>query len=130
MMLTNLKQFMFSLKMKRKKRERNNTLLHGSNDICVELNRILWRKRHRIFSLVSFVSGCLILLFFAVSVFSPPPAANLLFLPPHSLVRTTSHFSPFMRFSFLTLRNKIILFFMCFFIYVFVLCFSSLFFLV
>ncbi|XP_012480518.1 O-fucosyltransferase 6 [Gossypium raimondii] len=87
MMLTNLKQLMFSLKMKRKKRERNNILLHGSNDICVELNRILWRKRHRIFSLVSFVSGCLILLLFAVSVFSPPPAANLLFLPPHSLVR-------------------------------------------
>ncbi|KAK9007472.1 hypothetical protein V6N11_074394 [Hibiscus sabdariffa] len=73
--------------MKRKRRERNNNniLLHGSNDFCIGLNRILWRKRHRMFS---FASGCLILLFFAVSVFSPPPAANNHFLPLHSLMRT------------------------------------------
>ncbi|KAK8699929.1 hypothetical protein V6N13_018337 [Hibiscus sabdariffa] len=70
--------------MKRKRRERNNNniLLHGSNDFRIGLNRILWRKRHRMFS---FASGCLILLFFAVSVFSPPPAANNHFLPLHSL---------------------------------------------
>ncbi|GMJ12661.1 hypothetical protein like AT1G76270 [Hibiscus trionum] len=73
--------------MKRKRRERNhnNILLHGSNDFCIGLNRVLWRKRHRIFS---FVSGCLILLFFAVSVFCPPPTANNHFLPLHSLMRT------------------------------------------
>ncbi|GMJ12660.1 hypothetical protein like AT1G76270 [Hibiscus trionum] len=87
MMLTNLKELIFSLKMKRKRRERNhnNILLHGSNDFCIGLNRVLWRKRHRIFS---FVSGCLILLFFAVSVFCPPPTANNHFLPLHSLMRT------------------------------------------
>ncbi|KAK8606170.1 hypothetical protein V6N13_102925 [Hibiscus sabdariffa] len=76
--------------MKRKRRERNNNiLLHGSNDFCIGLNQILWRKRHRIFS---FASGCLVLLFFAVSVFSPPPTANNPFLPLHSLVRKESNF--------------------------------------
>ncbi|GMI74426.1 hypothetical protein like AT1G76270 [Hibiscus trionum] len=89
MMLTNLKQLVFSLKMKRKRRERNNILLHGSNDFCIGLNRILWRKRHRIFS---FASCCIVLLFFAVSVFSPPPTANNPFLPLHSLVRKQSNF--------------------------------------
>ncbi|KAK8518663.1 hypothetical protein V6N12_011909 [Hibiscus sabdariffa] len=76
--------------MKRKRRERNNNilLLHGSNDFCIGLNQILWRKRHRIFS---FASGCLLLLFFAVSVFSPPPTANNPFLPLHSLVRKESN---------------------------------------
>ncbi|XWS55165.1 hypothetical protein CRYUN_Cryun10bG0151600 [Craigia yunnanensis] len=83
-MLKNLKQFIFSLKMRRKKRERNNLLLHGSNDFCIGLNLILWRKRHRVFSFISALSGCLLLLLFAFSVFSPPPTATNYFLVHHS----------------------------------------------
>ncbi|XP_022762957.1 uncharacterized protein At1g04910 [Durio zibethinus] len=86
MMLKNLKQLIFSLKMRRKKRERNDIHLHGSNNFCIRLNLILWRKRHRIFSFISAVSGCLLLLLFALSVFSPPPIATNHFLSHHSSV--------------------------------------------
>ncbi|XVF45662.1 hypothetical protein PTKIN_Ptkin02bG0225100 [Pterospermum kingtungense] len=84
MMLNNLKNLMFSVKIRRKKRERNNILVHGSDDFCIGLNLILRRKRHRFFSFVSAVSGCLLLLHFAFSVFSPPPTATNHFLPRHS----------------------------------------------
>ncbi|XWS62576.1 hypothetical protein CRYUN_Cryun06bG0022900 [Craigia yunnanensis] len=85
-MLKDLKQLIFSLKMKRKKRERNNILLHGSNDFCIGLNLILCRKRHRVFSFISAFSGCLLLLLFAFSIFSPPPTDTNHFLPHHSSV--------------------------------------------
>ncbi|XVF68041.1 hypothetical protein PTKIN_Ptkin10aG0171200 [Pterospermum kingtungense] len=88
-MLKNLKQFIFSLKMRRKKRERNNNnlLLHGSNDLFVGLNAILWRKRHRVFSFISALSGCLLFVVFAFSVLSPPPTAtDHFFLAHHSSV--------------------------------------------
>ncbi|XVF00780.1 hypothetical protein REPUB_Repub04eG0030900 [Reevesia pubescens] len=86
MMLKNVKQLIFSLKMKRKKRQPNDILIHGSNDFCIGLNLILWRKRHRVFSFISAVSGCLLLLLFALSVFSPPPTSPNCFLLQHSSV--------------------------------------------
>ncbi|XVE67288.1 hypothetical protein DITRI_Ditri08aG0148700 [Diplodiscus trichospermus] len=72
--------------MRRKKRERSNNIHHlrGSNDFCIALNLIPWRKRHRVFSSFSALSGCLLLFLFAVSVFSPPPAASNHFLSRHS----------------------------------------------
>ncbi|GMI88001.1 hypothetical protein like AT1G20550 [Hibiscus trionum] len=77
--------------MKKKKRERNNVLLQGPNDLFIGLNVILCRKRrHRVFSFVSAVSGCLLLLLFAFSVLTPPPTATDHFLPHHfSAVRKT-----------------------------------------
>ncbi|XVE93985.1 hypothetical protein REPUB_Repub01dG0241400 [Reevesia pubescens] len=91
MMLKNLKQLIFSLKMRRKKRGRNNNnknniRLHGANDFCIGIKLIFWRKRHRVFSFISVVSGCLLLLLFGFSVFSPPPTATNLFLTHHSSV--------------------------------------------
>ncbi|OMO92031.1 GDP-fucose protein O-fucosyltransferase [Corchorus olitorius] len=73
--------------MRRKKRERNNILLHGSNDFANALGLILCRKRHRLFSFISAVSGCLLLLLFSFSVFSSPPAATNHFLPHHFTVK-------------------------------------------
>ncbi|MBA0642677.1 hypothetical protein Goklo_027026 [Gossypium klotzschianum] len=78
--------------MKKKKRERNNNniLLQASNELFIGLNVILWRKRHRLFSLISAVSGCLLLLLFAFSVFTPPPTATDHFLSHHpSAVKKT-----------------------------------------
>ncbi|XVE48748.1 hypothetical protein DITRI_Ditri01bG0027000 [Diplodiscus trichospermus] len=72
--------------MRRKKRERNNILLHGSNDFFIGLNLILRRKRHRVFSFISAFSGCLLLLLFAFSVFSPPPTVTDHLLPQHNSV--------------------------------------------
>ncbi|XP_021285713.1 uncharacterized protein At1g04910 [Herrania umbratica] len=84
MKLKNLKQLIFSLKMRRKKRERNNILLHGSSYFSTGLNLIIWRKRHGLFSFISAVFGCLLLLLFAFSVFSSPPTATDHFLPHYS----------------------------------------------
>ncbi|WRX15038.1 GDP-fucose protein O-fucosyltransferase - like 8 [Theobroma cacao] len=84
MKLKNLKQLIFSLKMRRKKRERNNILLHGSSYFSTGLNLIVWRKRHRLFSFISAVFGCFLLLLFAFSVFSSPPIATDHFLPHYS----------------------------------------------
>ncbi|MBA0734510.1 hypothetical protein Gogos_018413 [Gossypium gossypioides] len=92
LMLKNLKQLIFSVEMKKKKRERNNNniLLQASNELFIGLNVILWRKRHRLFSLISAVSGCLLLLLFAFSVFTPPPTATDHFLSHHpSAVKKT-----------------------------------------
>ncbi|MBA0677083.1 hypothetical protein Goari_018507, partial [Gossypium aridum] len=92
LMLKNLKQLIFSVEMKKKKRERNNNniLLQASNELVIGLNVILWRKRHRLFSLISAVSGCLLLLLFAFSVFTPPPTATDHFLSHHpSAVKKT-----------------------------------------
>ncbi|KAK9000211.1 hypothetical protein V6N11_080714 [Hibiscus sabdariffa] len=89
-MLKNLKQFIFSLEMKKKKREERNISLPGSNDLFVGLDGILWRKRHRVFSFISAVSCCLLLLLFAFSVLTPPPTATDHFLFHHiSAVRKT-----------------------------------------
>ncbi|KAK8668388.1 hypothetical protein V6N13_105843 [Hibiscus sabdariffa] len=90
LMLKNLKQLVFSVRMKKKKRERNSILLQGSNDLFIGLNVILCRKRHRVFSFISAVSGCLLLLLFAFSVLTPPPTATDHFLTHHfSAVRKT-----------------------------------------
>ncbi|GMJ06941.1 root hair specific 17 [Hibiscus trionum] len=82
--LKNLKQLLFSLKnliTRTKKRERNDIIyLHASDDFHIKLKLILRRNRHRVFSLISAVSGCLLLLLFSVSVFFPPPTATNLFL--------------------------------------------------
>ncbi|KAE8724900.1 hypothetical protein F3Y22_tig00009308pilonHSYRG00001 [Hibiscus syriacus] len=89
-MLKNLKQLIFSLKMKKKNRRRNNILLPGSNDLFFGLDFILWRKRHHVYSFISAVSGCMLLLLFASSVLTPPPAAADHFLSHHfSAVRKT-----------------------------------------
>ncbi|KAK8360445.1 hypothetical protein V6Z12_A04G164800 [Gossypium hirsutum] len=88
--LKELKKLIFSLKIRRKKSERNNTTttihLHGSNGFYIGLKLIFWRKRRRVFSFISAISGCLLLLLFS-SVYFPPPTANNLFLPRHSSVR-------------------------------------------
>ncbi|TYI43992.1 hypothetical protein ES332_A01G206300v1 [Gossypium tomentosum] len=92
LMLKNLKQLIFSVEMKKKKGERNNNsiLLQASYELFIGLNVILWRKRHRLFSLISAVSGCLLLLLFAFSVFTPPPTATEHFLSHHlSAVKKT-----------------------------------------
>ncbi|KAL4304235.1 hypothetical protein GQ457_10G023610 [Hibiscus cannabinus] len=90
LMLKNLNQLIFSVRMKKKKRERNSILLQGSNDLFIGLNVILCRKRHRVFSFISAVSGCLLLLLFAFSVLTPPPTATDHFLAHHfSVVRKT-----------------------------------------
>ncbi|XP_039006701.1 protein ROOT HAIR SPECIFIC 17-like [Hibiscus syriacus] len=88
--LKNLKQLIFSVKMKKRKKERNNHLLQGSNDLFIGLIVILCRKRHRVFSFISAVSGCLLLLLFAFSVLTPPPTATNNFLSHRfSAVRKT-----------------------------------------
>ncbi|XP_040967601.1 protein ROOT HAIR SPECIFIC 17 isoform X2 [Gossypium hirsutum] len=88
--LKELKRLIFSLKIRRKKSERNNTTttihLHGSNGFYIGLKLIFWRKHRRVFSFISAISGCLLLLLFS-SVYFPPPTANNLFLPRHSSVR-------------------------------------------
>ncbi|KAL1106394.1 hypothetical protein V6Z11_D04G200800 [Gossypium hirsutum] len=88
--LKELKKLFFSLKIRRKKSERNNNTttihLHGSNGFYIGLKLILWRKRRRVFSFISAISGCLLLLLLS-SVYFPPPTANNLFLPRHSSVR-------------------------------------------
>ncbi|KAK8479349.1 hypothetical protein V6N13_080672 [Hibiscus sabdariffa] len=88
--LKNLKQFIFSLKnliRRKKKRERIDIIyLHGYNEFDINLKLILRRNRHRVFSFVAVVSGCLLLILFSVSVFFPPPTASNLFLPRHSSV--------------------------------------------
>ncbi|KAE8687054.1 NAD(P)-binding Rossmann-fold superfamily protein [Hibiscus syriacus] len=73
--------------MRKKKRERSDIIhLHGSEDFYIKLKLILRRKCHRVFSFISAVSGCLLLLLFSVSVFFPPPTATNLFFPRHSSV--------------------------------------------
>lgn len=88
--LKKLKKLMLSLKIRRKNSERNNNTtihLHGSNGFYIGLKLILWRKRRGVFSFISAISGCLLLLLFSFSVYFPPPTANNLFVPRHSSVR-------------------------------------------